>query len=231
MSKKYILAATAALAIAAPAHARDGSPYIGIEAGALIAKHSDVDRRGPPVTTDEWVDWLDVDHKLGYDLDLIAGYDFGMFRLEAELGYKRARHKSYEIDAQAPGPFPAGVGPGAEIDGDGRTSVTSAMVNALIDVGDDDGVSFYGGGGIGIARVSMTIDQLGDSKYHLKDNDIAWQLIAGVRTAISANLDAGLKYRYFSAGTLEGGLFDHSFDARSSVKHRTSRQRIASCMR
>ena len=29
---------------------------------------------------------------MGVDGDLIAGYDFGMFRAEAELGYKRSEH-------------------------------------------------------------------------------------------------------------------------------------------
>src|SRR5678816_2840352 len=97
--RKYLLAATAAVALATPAYARDNSPYVGVELGGLFAKDSDVDRRGPPVTDGIWADWLDVDHKLGYDTDLIAGYDFGMFRLEAELGYKRASHKSYDIDS------------------------------------------------------------------------------------------------------------------------------------
>ena len=26
----------------------------------------------------------------GFDVDVIGGYDFGMFRVEGELGYKRA---------------------------------------------------------------------------------------------------------------------------------------------
>src|SRR5258708_1661804 len=64
----------------------------------------------------------------------------------------------------------------------------------------------------------VTIDRVGDSAYHLRDWDtLAWQGIAGFRVPVSANLDAGLKYRYFSAGTLRGDLFAHSFDARSFV--------------
>ena len=50
---------------------------------------------------------LDINHKLGVDGDMIAGYDFGMFRAEAELGYKRSHHDEYEfgqgtIDADIP---------------------------------------------------------------------------------------------------------------------------------
>jgi opacity protein-like surface antigen len=183
-----------------------------------MPQKSDVDRKGPPVTSGNWADWLDIKHSLGYDADLVAGYDFGMFRLEAELARKHASHKRYIIDPQAPGPFPAGIVPGGSYSADGRTNVTSFMINALVDVGNEDGVSFYAGGGAGPALVSMTIDQLGDSSYHLKDWDkLAWQVIAGARMPISPQIDAGLKYRYFSAGTLHGDLFAHTFDARSFV--------------
>ena len=33
----------------------------------------------------------------GWDVDLIAGYDFGMIRLEAELGYKHAGIDGLEV--------------------------------------------------------------------------------------------------------------------------------------
>src|ERR1700754_1737313 len=199
--KKYLLAAVAAAAVATPAAARDGSLYLGAEAGLLIPRDSNVDRRFPGT---EWVDFLTIDHKLGFDGDVIGGYDFGFFRLEGEDAYKRAKHKHYEIDERAPGPFPGGgsqlVVPGAEIDADGRSSVLSGMINALVDVGSDDGPSFYAGGGVGVARVSQTIDRLGTQKLHQKDTDpLAWQVILGARMPISPNIDAGLKYRYFSA--------------------------------
>ena len=222
--KKFLLAAAATAAIASPAAARDGSFYAGIEGGVLVPRDndrsSDFDRRFPG---GEWVDFLGVDHDIGFDVDMIVGYDFGLFRLEGELGYKRASHNEYEIDENAPGPFPGGgdepVVPGAEIDADGRSSVTSGMINALIDIGDEDGFSFYAGGGLGVARVSQTIDKLGTHKLHHKDWDhLAWQIIAGVRTAISSNLDAGLKYRYFAAGTTKSDLYDAGYDARSSFQ-------------
>jgi len=68
------------------------------------------------------------------------------------------------------------------------------MINALLDVGDPTGVSFYAGGGIGRARVKV-----------LQDSDSAWayQGIAGIRFALGSNLDVGLKYRYFRTGRLD----------------------------
>ena len=167
--KRFLITAVAAIAVASPAMARDGSGYIGAEAGLLIPRDSgpsgNVDRRFPG---GPWVDFLDINHKLGFDTDLIGGYDFGMFRLEGEVSYKRAHHDKYDIDSKAPGPFPGGgtepVVPGAEIDANGRSSVLSGMINGLLDLDVSPGTSFYAGGGVGMARVSMTIDRLGTSK-------------------------------------------------------------------
>src|SRR5215213_26319 len=129
--KRYLFAAAAVAAIASPAAARDGSGYVGLEAGVFIPQESDVDRAGPPVTSGGWADWLDIKHNLGYDADFVAGYDFGMFRLEAEVARKHAGHSDYEIDPNAPGPFPAGIVRGGTYNASGRTNVTSFMVNAL----------------------------------------------------------------------------------------------------
>ena len=204
--KKLLFASAALMAFAipaAPALAADGAPYIGIEGGLMKARPSDYDRS----TAAGYFDYLDVKHKLGYDVDAIVGYDFGMFRLEAEGAYKRAKHRDYIIDVNAPGPFPGGVVAGGRYDGNGRTSVTSLMLNGLVDLGVDAGTSFYAGGGIGYARVSQTIESLGTQNLHFKDSHLAYQGIVGVRTAITPNLDAGLKYRYFSAGKLKDDLF------------------------
>ena len=221
--RKFLFAAVAAAAIATPAMARDGTGYVGVEGGLLLPRDSDpasdVDRRGA-VTGGVWSDFFDIDHSMGFDVDLIAGYDFGMFRLEGELAYKRAKHKDYQIDANAGGLLPLGVVRGASYDGDGRTSVTSGMINALIDLGSDEGLSFYAGGGLGLARVSQTIETLGtNTNYHLKDHDkLAWQIIAGARMPISDNMDVGLKYRYFAAGTLKNDVMGNPFDYRSSFQ-------------
>ena len=91
--RKYLLAAVAAAAIATPAVARDGAPYVGVEAGLLMAEDTDFD-----LTTDffngdgevEYGNALVYNYSPGLDADLIAGYDFGMFRLEGEAAFKRA---------------------------------------------------------------------------------------------------------------------------------------------
>src|SRR5947208_15317778 len=102
--RKYLLAAAAAVAIASPAAARDGSGYVGIEGGVLFPQCKNAD--GAVDFTTNTLTRVDlasdnvanVKFKTGYDVDIIGGYDFGLFRLEGELGYKRAKIKSFNID-------------------------------------------------------------------------------------------------------------------------------------
>ena len=140
-------------------------------------------------------DVASVKYKTGYDVDLIGGYDFGMFRLEGELGYKRAKAKSLRVNDAFVTALNTGAGTdffGGDFDIGGKTSVLSGMVNGLVDFGGNGGPGVYAGGGVGYANVK----QFGDS-----DGKFAWQLLAGAYMPVSNNLDIGLKYRYFRAGS------------------------------
>jgi len=160
---RYLLAATALAtglaAIATPAAARDRSAYFGLEAGALFVKDTDVD------IDEQFDDDFSIDHKMGIDGDMIAGYDFGMFRAEAELGYKRSEHDEYE-DSES------------SFDADGRSSVYSLMGNVMIDVGQDEGVSFFAGVGAGYAQVTHVLEENGEGALKIQDRGFAWQAIA-----------------------------------------------------
>src|SRR3954451_14461276 len=99
--RKYFLAAAAVTVIASPAVARDNSGYVGIEGGILFPKDQDADVFADFTTTNVTVpaggtvpantpagpgdttfgNAFGIDYKKGYDIDAIAGYDFGMFRL------------------------------------------------------------------------------------------------------------------------------------------------------
>ena len=199
--QRYFLLAAAGIAIAAPAAARDGSGYIGADGGILFPKNhhvnGSVDFTDPtvPDIADQRV--ATIKFNKGYDVDLNAGYDFGMFRVEGELGYKRAKNKSLRFDPAfltAVGAGSGGTVTDATFDLRGHSSVLSGMVNGLLDLGGDSGFGASVGGGFGRARVKS----LGDS-----DSAWAWQLIAAVRTAVSNNIDVGLKYRYFRTGHLD----------------------------
>jgi len=172
--RKYLLAAVAAAAITSPAMARDGSGYVGIDLGPTIVEDMKVDVEDIDGT--RFNDYLVIDHKTGYDVGVLAGYDFGAFRAEGEVAYKRAKHSDYTLD-------------GIQFDGDGRSSSLSAMANLLLDFGADDGWQGFVGGGVGIARTKVA---------DLKDSGFAWQALAGVRYPISDNIDFGLKYRFYN---------------------------------
>ena len=208
---RYLLAATALAtglaAMASPAAARDRSAYVGLEAGALFVKDTDVDLALiDDDDEDIFADDFAIDHKMGIDGDLIAGYDFGMFRAEAELDYKRSEHKDYSDDDDS-------------FDADGRTSVYSLMANAMIDVGQDEGVSFYAGAGIGYAQITHVLEDNDDEdgfRLQLRDRGFAWQAIAGVRAVVSQYFDIGLKYRYFDGGNVSDN--DEGIDLDSDYK-------------
>jgi len=212
--RRFLLAAVAAAAIATPAMARDNSGYVGIEGGVMFPRdvNLDIDALYPvtvvpgiPSGLVHYDQGADINLNTGFDTDLIGGYDFGVFRLEAELGYKHAGVKSIVLDE----PFLFGVNAALDINPalqnsdlhfGGHANVLSAMGNAMLDFGDDAGWSGFVGVGGGIADVKL----LGDSH-----SGFAWQAIAGVRMAVSDNIDIGLKYRYFHTKSND---FHSSFD-------------------
>jgi hypothetical protein len=77
--------------LASPAMARDGQVYAGVEGGLLFGDNLDVDfdiDGDGDIDTDAENDIFQLNTDMGWDFDAVVGYDFGMFRLEAEAGYK-----------------------------------------------------------------------------------------------------------------------------------------------
>ena len=194
MRKMAIAVALASTAIATPAFARNDAWYIGVEGGAMIVEDIKLNIGALPVAGS-------VDHKFGYDVDGIIGYDFGSFRMEAEVGYKQAQVEGYSSSTttRRGGTLPnaaAGTFPGAA----GRTSALSFMLNGLLDFGDDDALSGFVGGGAGVARVKHSNYAINPAGNFLDDSDtgFAYQAIAGIRAPLTDNIDVGLKYRFFN---------------------------------
>jgi opacity protein-like surface antigen len=213
---KYILAAATAATLTTPAYARDNSSYAGVEGGVLFPKNTIVDV-DIAIEGDSVGQTFGIDNKTGWDLDLVGGHDFGLFRVEAELGWKRTKHDDYTVS------FDEDIGAEEGTFGaNGRTTVVSLMGNALLDAGSEDGFSFYGGGGLGWARTAIRVDQdeLVEDTQTVKDSHLAWQLIAGGRAAITSQLDLGLKYRYF-ATKLSDHLSEEDVEIDVSTKFRS----------
>lgn len=201
MRKLAIVVALSSTVLATPALARDGAWYVGGDFGAMIVEDVEFD-----VGARE--DAIIVDHEYGFDGAGFVGYDLGMFRLEAEVAYKRARIDGIQTTIGLPGA--AGFNrtiPQTTVDaGGGNTSALSFMVNGLLDFGDDDGISGFIGGGAGIARVNFNNQrQFANQGAFIDDSDsrFAWQVLAGVRQAITDNIDVTVRYRFFNVGDLE----------------------------
>ena len=200
--RNYAFVAALAAVISSPAVARDGSGYVGLDLGALFPTGTSVDGSVTDVTAGESFSVTDIGkihYQTGYDAALVAGYDFGMFRLEAEGAYKHAGLDRFQLSGAAitaANDADLDVGTGEFPIDDTHVRVLSGMINGLVDVG-GPGVSFFAGGGIGIADVRFSSDGEGSG-----DTKFAWQLLAGIRAPVSGNLDLGLKYRYFQTGRL-----------------------------
>lgn len=104
MRKLAIVLALASTAIATPALARDDAWYIGVEGGAGIVEDGSLDI-GTASNAGT------VDHKTGYDADGIIGYDFGGFRLESEVGYKKASVTEFASTTTTPFGMPLANAP------------------------------------------------------------------------------------------------------------------------
>jgi opacity protein-like surface antigen len=188
------MAATASFALVTPALAAADGPYVGIEGGVTLPQNSDLDVILNNTTT--YDNGYRVKYKDGVDADVIAGYKLGPVRLEAEGGYKRAKVKSLGVST----PLLTDVGTAAgttatasNFSAGNHIGIKTLMANALLDGNFGVGLGGYIGGGAGRAWASMSGD---------KDDAWAYQGIAGLRYALTPNLDAGVKYRYFRTGNL-----------------------------
>ncbi|WP_313539589.1 OmpA family protein [Sphingomonas sp.] len=197
MRKLAVTLALATTALSTPAFARDDAWYVGVEGGAMLVEdiHFDVGASKDVVTQNNHV---------GYDVGGEIGYDFGPFRAEAEVSYRRSRVDSARTAVPTAILFANGAAgttaAGNYEDASGSTSALSFMVNGLLDFGDDNGLQGFVGGGAGVARVKNRLRVAGAADV-LNDSDtvFAWQALAGVRAPINKNVDVSLKYRFFNA--------------------------------
>jgi opacity protein-like surface antigen len=195
--RKYVMAAAAAGAIATPAFAAASGPYVGIEGGVTLPQSTNYDVTVNNGTTSTTYDnGYHARYKTGYDVDLLAGYKLGLLRLEAEGGYQRAKIKGLDVSSQLltdVGTTAGTTATSANLGVGNHIGVKKLMANALVDGDFGGGFGGYAGGGAGRAWATFS-----------GDNDSAWayQGIAGLRYALTLNLDAGVKYEYFRTGKL-----------------------------
>src|SRR4028118_143107 len=143
MRKLAIALALSSTLLATPAFARDGAWYVGGEFGAMVVEDTDINIGGVE-------DPISLDPEYGYDGGLFVGYDLGGFRVEGEVAYKKADIEGFNTIIRLPAE-PVNF-PNQRLNTGGSTSALSFMLNGMLDFGDDDGISGFVGGGVGMAR-------------------------------------------------------------------------------
>tara|TARA_R110002012_G_scaffold134368_2_gene287619 strand:- start:591 stop:1646 length:1056 start_codon:yes stop_codon:yes gene_type:complete len=190
--------AMASTALASPALAKDDSWYIGAEFGSMLVEDADFD-------INDTAEAHEVSHDFGFDGGGYVGYDFGGFRLEAEVSYRQANVDGITVGTPGLTYGPGSVAPAGFYDVSGDVNALSFMLNGLLDFGPDDGLQGYVGGGVGVARTSYEVTPYSNLASSIDDSDsgLAWQVLAGVRAPLTDNVDVGLRYRYFNAESVE----------------------------
>lgn len=201
MRKLAIAVALSTTVLAGPALARDGAWYVGGDFGAMLTE--DTDTTFTPGSTATNTGNVRLGFDGGFDGAGFVGYDLGAFRIEAEVSYK---HNDLDEITSSNITLPRGAIAGTRAAGGGDVNILSFMVNGMLDFGDNEGLSGFIGGGAGIARVDFNnLRAFSNQAAFLDDSDtrFAWQVVAGVRQALTPNVDLTLRYRFFNVQDLE----------------------------
>ncbi len=155
----------------------------------------------------------EYEYKDGFGVSTSFGYDFGSFRLEAELGYAENKVAYYMAPV-----FTAELsGDGSEIlmvqsdsvreEASGDISAMSFMLNGYYDIENRTIFTPYLMGGLGAIKVSvdhrLDFDD-GRVISKLKDDDTAltYMLGAGISTALSDRIQLDLEYQFLGSRNL-----------------------------
>ena len=173
---------------------RDREPRLYVSAGGALVLAADVHARAYDSLTGQRVG-TDVAFDAAPGLVLVVGYgQKAGVRGELEFGYRTFaidKISNLRLGNQAvPGPFEAG--------GDVTSFSVMGNIVSSLPLGP---LSFYVGGGIGIARVEAEWRSLAGISFPEVDDrhDVfAWQLFTGLQYHLLEDLSAALGYRYFA---------------------------------
>lgn len=164
--------------MASAALAAEG-PYFGVQAGATWL--DDVEGDG-----------VNIEFDTGYNLGAAAGYDFGQFRAEGEIGY--SENGVDQIDISGEGSFGA--------DGQGRA--LRFMANGYVDFETQTAFTPYLGAGVGVVNIYINNLEVGDQDIIDDDETVfAYQFALGVGYDVVENVVFDCSYRYFATDDVE----------------------------
>ncbi len=131
----------------------------------------------------------DAEYKVGPALAGAIGYQFTGWRLEGELAWRDNSVDSFSVNTVS------------KNISNNNTGAVTAIVNALYDFENDSPVTPFLGAGLGIAFARQNIGY-DVNRLSGHSDSIAWQLIGGVETTVSARISGFVKARYVSAPSL-----------------------------
>ena len=175
-------------------------PYISGQLGVAFLADSDLSIPSEDVTAT-----LEFDP--GLATSFAGGVNFGMFRVEGEIGYQQN-----DVDK-----FSACYGGdcgSAKASGD--VSVLSMLGNFYVDFVNSSPVTPFITAGLGIARVEINdLSTVGEYIGGSDDTVFAYQFGVGLAFAINKNMAIDLKYRYFATADpdfdgVEGEFASHN---------------------
>jgi outer membrane autotransporter protein len=202
MKKTVLMMAATFLALVAvsPAQADDWRSGLYVKGGAGLAYSRDQEYA-------DGVSARETELKNGYYMQGAIGYDYGMFRSELELSYRRNDVDGHELNGAALG------NPG------GDAESFAGMLNGYIDIPTGTVVTPYIGAGIGFARVDANeYDTSGVDFLDDGETDFAYQGMAGLDFAIDDAVSFYTEYKYFAVDnsevrTVAGNRSDLDYDS------------------
>lgn len=187
MKNTVLMMAVAVLALttAASAKADDWRSGLYIKGGIGLAYSRDQEYA-------DGVSARDTELKNGYYTQGAVGYDYGMFRSELEVSYRRNDVDAHTLNG-------ANLGnPG------GDAESWAGMINGYVDIPTGTVVTPYIGAGIGFARVDANeYDTSGVDFLDDGETDFAYQGMAGLDFAIDDALSLYTEYKYFAVDNAE----------------------------
>lgn len=164
----------------------DPGPYVRAQGGIVSLMDSDLT---------DGANTLTMESKTGWGLGLAGGYNFGMFRVEGEVGYQKNGIQKIR-------------GGGTKVDASGDVDCISFLGNTYLAFVNRTPFTPYISGGLGVARLEVKdfgVPVGGFSGFNGDSTVFAYQAGLGVGYAINKNFSIDLKYRYF-------GTADPEFD-------------------
>jgi len=154
-----------------------GDFYVTPQAGVVFLNDSDIPIDGESIG-------ISMGFDTGYGLGISAGYDFGIMRIEGEVGY---RSNDFDTVSEQ----------GSEYSYPGDATALSLLFNCFVDFETGTGFTPYAGVGIGVAKVEFEFAE-GSGRFTDDDTVFAYQFVGGIGYPVAENIVLDISYRYFA---------------------------------